>query len=86
MAIEHATGQVDAHVSPHMRPEACRTTHMRSGGSFLLADNFYIYPATLVHFYSFRHTKDAPKTWVREREREREKEVRCFRSIDISEN
>ncbi|KAF3584827.1 hypothetical protein F2Q69_00027540 [Brassica cretica] len=48
MAIEHATGQVDAHVSPHMRPEACRTTHRRSGGSFLLADNFYIYPATLV--------------------------------------
>ncbi|KAF3599038.1 hypothetical protein F2Q69_00033773 [Brassica cretica] len=61
MAREHATGHVDAHVSPRMRPEACRTTHMRSGGSFLLAGNFYIYPANLVHYYSFRHTKDTPK-------------------------
>ncbi|KAF2532559.1 hypothetical protein F2Q70_00030531 [Brassica cretica] len=36
MAREHATWHVDAHVSPRMRPEACRTTHMRSeprGGS-----------------------------------------------------
>ena len=69
-----------AHVSPRMRPEACRTTHRRSGGSFLLAGNFYIYPATLIDFYSFRHTKDTPKRGL---EREREKEVRCFRSIDI---
>ena len=52
MAREHATGHVDAHVSPRMRPEACETTHMRSGGMFLLAGNFYIYPATLHHFYS----------------------------------
>ncbi|KAL0745770.1 hypothetical protein Bca101_101722 [Brassica carinata] len=36
MVIEHTTGHVDAHVSPCMRPEACRTTHRRSGGSFLL--------------------------------------------------
>ncbi|KAF3514629.1 hypothetical protein F2Q69_00008077 [Brassica cretica] len=86
MAREHATGHLDAHVSPRMRPEACRTTHMRSGGSFLLAGNFYIYPATLVHFYSLRHTKDTTKRGLEregEREREREKEVRCFRSIDI---
>ncbi|KAF2551128.1 hypothetical protein F2Q68_00034979 [Brassica cretica] len=61
MAREHATWHVDAHVSPRMRPEACRTTHIRSGGSFLLAGNFYIYPATLVHFCSFRHTKETPK-------------------------
>ncbi|KAF2550466.1 hypothetical protein F2Q68_00034551 [Brassica cretica] len=61
MAREHATWHVDAHVSPNMRPEACWTTHMRSGGSFLLAGNFYIYPDTLVHFCSFRHTKDTPK-------------------------
>ncbi|KAF3547798.1 hypothetical protein DY000_02007024 [Brassica cretica] len=32
MARRHATGDVDAHVSPRMRPEACETTHMRSGG------------------------------------------------------
>ncbi|KAF2597119.1 hypothetical protein F2Q68_00010148 [Brassica cretica] len=32
MARRHATGHVDAHVSPRMRPEACETTHMRSGG------------------------------------------------------
>ncbi|KAF2611474.1 hypothetical protein F2Q70_00010436 [Brassica cretica] len=64
MAREHATWHVNAHVTPRMRPEACRTTHRRSGGSFLLAGNFYIYPATLVHFYSFRHTKDTPKTEV----------------------
>ena len=83
MAREHATGHVDAHVSPCIRPEACRTTHRRSSGSFLLADNFYIYPTTLVHFYSFRHTKDTPKRGL---EREREKEVRCFRSIDIFED
>ncbi|KAF2575958.1 hypothetical protein F2Q70_00001149 [Brassica cretica] len=31
-ARRHATGHVDAHVSPRMRPEACETTHMRSGG------------------------------------------------------
>ncbi|KAL0788580.1 hypothetical protein Bca101_004826 [Brassica carinata] len=36
MARRHATGHVDAHVSPRMRPEACETTHMRSGGMFLL--------------------------------------------------
>ncbi|KAF3598073.1 hypothetical protein DY000_02025266 [Brassica cretica] len=72
MAREHATGHVDAHVSPRIRPEACRTTHRRSSGSFLLADNFYIYPTTLVHFYSFRHTKDTPKRGL-ERERERER-------------
>ncbi|KAF2581905.1 hypothetical protein F2Q68_00003770 [Brassica cretica] len=52
MARRHATGHVDAHVSPRMRPEACETTHMRSGGMFLLAGNFYIYLATLHHFYS----------------------------------
>ncbi|KAF3487490.1 hypothetical protein F2Q69_00053842 [Brassica cretica] len=61
IAREHATWHVDAHVSPCMRPEACRMTHMRSGGSFLLAGNIYIYPATLVHFFSFRHTKYTPK-------------------------
>ncbi|KAF3522705.1 hypothetical protein F2Q69_00046139 [Brassica cretica] len=72
MAREHATGHVDAHVSLCMRPEACKTIHRRSGGSFLLAGNFYIYPATLVHFYSFRHTKDTPKRGL-ERERERER-------------
>jgi len=80
MAREHTTWHVDAHVSPRMRPKACRMTHMRSSGSFLLAGNFYIYLATLVHFYSFRHTKDILKRGL---EREREKEVRCFRSIDI---
>ncbi|KAF3546772.1 hypothetical protein DY000_02008692 [Brassica cretica] len=80
MAREHATGHLDAHVSPCMRPEACRTTHMRSGGSFF--GNFYIYPANLVQFYSLRHTKDTTKRGL-ERERDREKEVRCFRSIDI---
>ncbi|KAF3499943.1 hypothetical protein F2Q69_00040645 [Brassica cretica] len=31
-ARKHATGHVDAHVSSRMRPEACETTHMRSGG------------------------------------------------------
>ncbi|KAF2550469.1 hypothetical protein F2Q68_00034552 [Brassica cretica] len=61
MAREHATWHVDTHVSPCMRTEACRTTHMRSGGSFLLAGNINIYSATLVHFCSFRHTKDTPK-------------------------
>ncbi|KAF2617604.1 hypothetical protein F2Q68_00040199 [Brassica cretica] len=61
MARENAAGHMDTHVSPRMQPKACRTTHKRSGGSFLLAGNFYIYPATLVYFYSFRHTKDTPK-------------------------
>ena len=70
MVIEHKTGHVDAHVLQRMRPKACRMTHMRSSGSFLLAGNFYIYLATLVHFYSFRHTKDILKRGL-ERERER---------------
>jgi len=88
MAREHTTWHVDAHVLPCMRPEACRTTHRRSGGSFLLVGTFYIYLATLVHFYSFRHTKNTLKRGLerereRERKREREKEVRCFRNIDI---
>ncbi|KAF3536647.1 hypothetical protein F2Q69_00024111 [Brassica cretica] len=52
MARRHATWHVDAHVSPRMRPEACETTHMRLGGMFLSAGNFYIYPAILHHFYS----------------------------------
>ncbi|WZZ63534.1 hypothetical protein YC2023_074904 [Brassica napus] len=57
MVIEHTTGHVDAHVSPCMRPEACRTTHRRSGGSFLLAGNFYIYLATLGYARDLeRHT------------------------------
>ena len=70
MARDHATGHVDAHMSPRMRPEAWRMTHRRSSGLFLLVGNFYIYPATLVHFYSFRHTKETPKRGL-ERERER---------------
>ncbi|KAL0640976.1 hypothetical protein Bca4012_103671 [Brassica carinata] len=36
MAREHTTWHVDAHVLPRMRPKACRMTHMRSSGSFLL--------------------------------------------------
>ena len=73
MAREHAAGYVDAHVSPRMRPDACRTTHMKSGGSFLLAGNFYIYPATLVHFYSFRHTNYKEKRGLREREKKKKR-------------
>ncbi|KAF2609541.1 hypothetical protein F2Q70_00011062 [Brassica cretica] len=38
MARRHATGHVDTHVSPRMRPEACETTHMRSGGMFLTSE------------------------------------------------
>ncbi|KAF3547797.1 hypothetical protein DY000_02007025 [Brassica cretica] len=37
MARRHATGHVDAHLSPRMRPEACETTHMRSGGIVLIS-------------------------------------------------
>ncbi|KAF2581904.1 hypothetical protein F2Q68_00003771 [Brassica cretica] len=61
MARRHATGHVDAHVSPRMRPEECETTHMRSGGMFLLAGNFYIYPATLHHFYSSHSIENKAK-------------------------
>ncbi|KAL0662079.1 hypothetical protein Bca4012_098916 [Brassica carinata] len=40
MASRHETGHVDAHVSPRMRPKACETTHLRSGGMFLLVPDF----------------------------------------------
>ncbi|KAF3493711.1 hypothetical protein DY000_02055751 [Brassica cretica] len=72
MAREHATGHVDAHVSPRMRPEACRTTHMRSGGSFLLAGVLYIYSAPLLNLIHPKHLK----TWIRERERGKSRKIK----------
>ncbi|KAG5393288.1 hypothetical protein IGI04_023251 [Brassica rapa subsp. trilocularis] len=58
MAREHAKGNVYAHVSPHMQPEACGTTHMRLGGESLLAGVFYIYLAPLLFFIHPKSLKD----------------------------